>query len=310
MSKSLLVAASLGFALLGVASAARAREDAKAHLVWQVSLDGACVDQATIARQVEQRLGRRVFVAREQADIVLEVAVKDLDNQSRSIAVTLRSQKGAHWGERDIQVEADCHALESSLALMLSLTADIAKEEVERRIQRDRLGTTSVAPVLSISAVEGLLPSLAVGPQLALGVYSPLLGWWELHAAWYPNQSVGDPTRAEFRTGLLGLHGCPLALHGVRTSVWACVAAHGAYLAAKGRGFDASYEQLESIFGAGAAIRGSWEMSDPWFLAASVGGDITLRRPRFYYETGAIRQDLFSVDPALFFVKLGVGLRL
>jgi hypothetical protein len=193
---------------------------------------------------------------------------------------------------------------------MLSLTADIAKEEVERRIQRDRLGTTSVAPVLSISAVEGLLPGLAVGPQLALGVYSSLLGWWELHAAWYPSQFIGDAARAEFRTGLLGLQGCPLALHGVRTSVWACVAAHGAYLAGKGQGFDASYERLESIFGAGAAIRGSWEMSDPWFLAASVGGDITLRRPRFYYETGAIRQDLFSADPALFFVNLGVGLRL
>jgi hypothetical protein len=193
---------------------------------------------------------------------------------------------------------------------MLSLTADIAKDEVERRIQRDRLGTTSVAPVLSVGGVAGLLPSFTLGPQLAVGVYSPVLGWWELNAAWYPKQSVGNPAQAEFGAGLLGLQGCPLALHGVRTSVWACVAAHGAYLAGKGQGFDSSFEQLESVFGAGAALRGNWEVSDPWFLAASVGGDITLRQPQFYYETGTIRQDLFSVHPALFFVNLGIGLRL
>jgi hypothetical protein len=300
-------------ALLLLSSTAQAREDAKAHLMWQVAEDG-CIHQAAITQQVEQRLGRSVFVQRSEADILLEVAVPSGTDQHRLISVTLRSQSGANWGKRQIRVEQDCGSLETALVLMLSLTADIAKEEVERRIQRDRLSTTSVAPVLSVSGVAGLLPRFAVGPQLGLGVYNPVLGWWELNAAWYPTQQLrtqqAPAQSVELSTGLVGLQACPLALHGVRTSVWACAVGHGGYLIGTGQGFDASFRRLESFWSAGAAIRGSWELGADGFLAASVGGDVALRRTRFYSESGLIRRDLFSGDPALFFVNLGLGLRL
>lgn len=310
MTRSAAVSMLIGVGLIGFAPVAQARDEARAHLVWRAALDGSCINQPVIERQVEQRLARAVFVAREDADIILEVAVKELGNQRRAIAIALKSQRGALWGEREIQMEADCRVLESSLVLMLSLTADIAKEEVERRIQRDRLSTTSVAPVLSASGVQGLLPRFAVGPQVGVGLYSPAVGWWELNAAWYPTQSLGSPLQAEFGAGLIGLQGCPLALHGVRASVWACAVAHGGYVVGTGRGFDSSYDQFQSIWTAGAAIRGSWEIGEPWFLAASVGGDVNLRKTRFYYETAGIRQDLFSTEPTLFFVNMGLGLRL
>lgn len=289
---------------------AQGREDAKAHLVWRTPSDTSCVNGVDIEQQVQKRLGRQVFVAAAEADIILDVQVTTRAEQSHLISVELRSNRGAHWGKREIEVQGDCAAVQSSLALMLSLTADIAKEEVERRIQRDRLSTTSVAPVLSISGVQGLLPGFAFGPALAFGIYSPLLGWWELGAAYYPAKAFGSPKQAEISAGLASLRGCPLALHEMRASVWACAALRGGYLLGKGVGFETSLDQGQPIWSAGAAIRGSWEIGEPWFLAADVGGDVTLQRTDFYYEAGTVRQDLFSTAPALFFVNLGLGLRL
>jgi hypothetical protein len=289
---------------------AQAREDAKAHLAWRTPIDPRCVNAIEIEQQVQQRLGRQVFVAAAEADIVLDVTTTARAEQLHLISVELRSSRGAHWGKREIEVQGDCAAVQSSLVLMLSLTADIAKEEVERLIQRDRLNTTSVSPVLSISGVQGLLPGFAFGPALTFGIYSPLVGWWELGAAYYPAKSLGSPEQAEISAGTLSLRGCPLALHEMRASVWACAALRGGYVAGKGVGFDASFAREEPFWSAGAAIRGSWEISKPWFLAGDVGGDVTLRRTDFYYQAGATSRDLFSTAPALFFVNLGLGLRL
>jgi len=293
------------------ASTAAAREDASAYLEWPgVSDDPGCITRVDLEQRIEARMGRKVFVPKQRADIILEASAAAATDSRRLVSVTLRSQNGAFWGTRQIEVNADCEALQDSLILMLSLTADIAKEEVERRVQLDRRSRVSVGVQALASSVYGLLPSIALGPELALGVNSPLLGWLELSAALYPQKSLGSPQEAGFEAGLLTLKSCPLALHGVDISVWACAALRGGYLNGKGYGFDASFERTEAIVSTGAALRGVWEVAYPFFLVSNVGADVAVQGAEFYYEQAGTRRAIFRTEPALFMVNIGFGLTL
>lgn len=112
-----------GVLALGIASQAAAQRTSS--LSW-VRLEGAerCIGAQELARRVEARVGRQVFVSASQADLSLEGHVKrEGDTLAAELAVSDRS--GAVLGRRVLRVAgADCSALEASLVLVIAIGID------------------------------------------------------------------------------------------------------------------------------------------------------------------------------------------
>lgn len=300
----------LVFGALSWTSQAGARESASAHLSVQPSAAlSRCTTAERLMQQVEARLQRRVWTDEDEADIVVQTAVEPAADGATSATVTLHSSHGAFWGKRAVVV-GDCPGLEDSLVLMLSLTVDIRREEVEQREQRDRLSVTRLGPVASLTGIAGLLPNFAVGPALGLGVQSPSFGWLDLQANLLLPQTQGSPERARYGALLLALRWCPLQLHLQRTSLGACGAARGGMLSGQGRGLPDTYQERRGVFSAGLGVRGAWEFAEPFFLHAGLGGEVVAQGSEFHYESGSNRIQLHRTGAALLIGEVGFGLGL
>lgn len=291
-------------------SQAQARESVSAHLSVQPSrVLSRCTTPQRLKQQVEARLQRRVWVAADEADIVVQTTAEPTANGDTSATVTLHSSRGAFWGKRDVVV-SDCRGLEDSLVLMLSLTVDIRREEVEQRERRDRLSVTRLGPIGSFMGVAGLLPRFAVGPALGLGAQSPSLGWLDLQANLLLPQTQGSPERASYEAVLLALRWCPLQLHLARSSLGACGSARGGLLSGQGRGLPSTYRQRRGVFSVGLGARGAWEFAEPLFLYAGLGGELVAQGSEFHYESGSNRIQLHRTGAALLIAEVGFGLGL
>jgi hypothetical protein len=255
-------------------------------------------------------LGRRAFVELDEADIVVDAGVSPAVAGRRNVAVTLRSIHGVLWGQRLVAVEAQCTAVEEALVLMLSLTVDIQREEVEEREHRDRLRSVRWGPAATLTAVSGLLPGFAWGPGLAFGVQSPLLGWLDLGVTLLLPKERVSVVGARYDAALLALRSCPLQLHAANTSLGACASLRGGIVSGEGLGFDTSFRERRGVASLGLGARGAWEPSEPLFVGAALGVEATLQGSEFYYESAAGRVDLFSTARALFIAELSFGLRL
>src|SRR5580692_3933573 len=122
-------------AALGLAAALAAPGTARAadpgprssSLSW-VRLAGAeaCVGLRDVARAVEKRLGRPVFVAPTRADVAVEGRIERARPSGGWRAViTVSDERGAVRGTRELRTDAaDCRALDDSIALALALMID------------------------------------------------------------------------------------------------------------------------------------------------------------------------------------------
>jgi hypothetical protein len=94
-------------------------------LSW-VRLEGAeeCIGAQELARRVEERVGRRVFVSASQADLSLEGHVaREANSMVARFAVSDRH--GVVLGRRVLRVAGtDCTALEASLVLVIAIGLD------------------------------------------------------------------------------------------------------------------------------------------------------------------------------------------
>lgn len=112
-------------ALLVTASPARASEGRTSSLSW-VRLPGAetCIPTQDLARAVEARLARRVFVSAAQADVSVEGRIEKKDKSWHAV-ITIRDAKGALLGTRELdRPDASCDAMNDPLALVIAVMID------------------------------------------------------------------------------------------------------------------------------------------------------------------------------------------
>ena len=101
--------------------------DRTSSLSW-IRMPGAesCVPTQELARDVEVRLARTVFVSASQADVSIEGRIDRKGNATHWHAtIILRDSKGATIGTRELdRVDASCSGMNEQLALVIAVMID------------------------------------------------------------------------------------------------------------------------------------------------------------------------------------------
>jgi hypothetical protein len=85
----------------------------------------SCVATQPLARAVEERLGRSVFVSAAQADLSVEGRIEKKKNGTWHATIIVRDAKGATLGTRDVdRKDASCDAMTEPLALIIAVMID------------------------------------------------------------------------------------------------------------------------------------------------------------------------------------------
>jgi hypothetical protein len=148
-----LLACSLAFA-----------QPAEVHLIWDRPVGSTCPARAALEADVEEILGRRVFVDAGQARVILRGAITE-DAAGPRVRIEARSLRGELLGERTLTgPRGRCESLRDAIALVLTLFAD--DESRQPRSAAD----VRFAVGVSASAISTPLPRLtpSAGPALSL----------------------------------------------------------------------------------------------------------------------------------------------
>src|SRR4051812_4022025 len=116
--------------LLAAASMTRrasASEGRTSSLSWLRMPDAdACIATQALARSVEERLGRHVFVSAADADVSVEGRIeKRKSGKGWHAVITIRDGKGALLGTREVdRPDASCEGMNDPLALIIAVMID------------------------------------------------------------------------------------------------------------------------------------------------------------------------------------------
>jgi hypothetical protein len=277
-----------------------------------------CISAAQLAADVESRLGRPVFVPPAGAELTARVVARRAGGRF-VVDVRLFDRRERRLGQRELSTRArHCSALDDSLALVLSLAADMPREpevpdgtgnpeqaaDVARGSNESGLGSRSlgtplaipetsyapragvqVRPSLGVAALAGPLPSLA--PGLELGVELRMHELWPVAirgSAWagqrHELEAIGGGAR--FSALALAFSVCPyqVALGGFEASV--CAEQWLGRVQADGFGVGEAQRTTRWLlaFGAGAAL--TRELG-PVFVSASAELLVPVLRRRYLF---------------------------
>lgn len=316
---ALTFAASL--VLPGVASADGPRERSSS-LSW-VRLEGAesCLGGAALARAVEERLGRPVFVSAARGELVVEGrAERTTAPAGFRAVVTLAQGDGVVLGERVVDsAGASCDELGRLVAVAIAVMIDpllppapppppppptrvvvrTRRVVVTRPARRWGLGADG-----SLAAAAGLLPGAALGVQggflLAPPRFPPLLAEGALL---YARTDLVDLVQAYGGIAL-----CPLTWNGRRLSLWGCAGVDVGGLFAAGRQ-PALVDAERLVAQAQVSLRAGLRLVGPLVLRAGLHLLVPLRHDELTTTDGTGRVVLYAPDPVAGVVALGLGLR-
>lgn len=340
----MLRAALLASATMLCASIVGAREPEAASLGW-VRLPGAesCPSAQALARTIEARIGRAVFVSPSQAELFIEARV---ERTRTGLAAHMQATRadGRRLGSRELSsAKTDCSELADELVLVIALTIDPDAElrpkdapepaplppppraECPSPAPAPRLEVKRVplpVPVpgaseprrwtgearLGISATVGLLPGITPGLVAAGSVWIPGFVPVELSGSAWPEREVdvsGGGARFTLLTAELAL--CPAsALGGLQAHFCGGIAAGS--MRARAFGFDQSGEQAQALVMVTAKLRMSLPLGRLPFVSAGIGLESPVVRPRFYYtEASGSERDLHRVPPVGGSAEVGFG---
>jgi hypothetical protein len=286
-----------------------------------------CLAPSALARAVEQRLGRSVFVPAPQADLQARVRAERSARGFR-IDVELFDREGHSLGKRHLRTRArHCSALDDSLALVVSLAVDVAASRAaEPPLDQQAAAATAaqgsapaaaaplaletpievpasnyapraswqLAPAVGVLAAGGLLPGWGVGGSFELELRPPAF-WalWLRASLWQPRRS-GAGQGVEVSAQALELGVCPLLfeLAGVESRL--CAEQLIGRMAMQGFGFDRDQSGSGASLGLGAT--GSLRQHfGEWFISVSGSLLAPLVQRRYFYVDGG---DIVLHEPA------------
>lgn len=292
----------------------------------------ACVDQARLARSVERRLKRRVFVAEAEADLRFRVAFVASGEQLEA-RIELSNRDGTPRGTRSLVTTGHCSKLDDSLALSVALLVD-EPPEPEPEAAPAPASPAPAAPVTpppkprsieippEVAAPRepwhggviasgkgswGVLPDIRPAFLLGLRLVPPRFPAIILQGeAYLPADAERDAdSGARFRLLRAGLALCPELARGARASVAVCVGQQVGWLTAEGYGFDHDATQRRLQYSFTLAGEGRLRLFSPVSLRGAAGVELPVTRDRFT-SAGRNAQELFR--PALLGISAEIGL--
>jgi hypothetical protein len=327
------------------ASADEAGSRARTSSLSWVRMPGAegCIATQALARAVEERLGREVFVSAAQADVSVEGRVAPKKAGGWHAVVTVRDAMGALLGTREVdRPEVSCDAMTSPLALVVAIMIDPdaalgpkppppKKEEPPPPtviVKREQVLVPVPVPVpvpedpapfrfegsAAITGALGFLPGPAVG-LAALGLLEPrkAIPFIGSGGYWFDNAAKAAGTAANsFSVFLLGGGFCPLWHHGQGAHLYACALGHLGLLRSHPSGFAASNgDENHVVWNGGIDLRATVLVVRPFVVRAGVQGMIPLLRDKFTFtRADGSEAELFRMAPVIGMVDLGIGLAL
>jgi hypothetical protein len=278
-----------------------------------------CIAAPALSAAVEARLGRRVFVQSEPADLLVVVAASRA-GQGFAIKVALVDAKQRRIGERRLVTRArHCSALDDSLALVVALAADVAPHAVPTASAADAtdasVATSAAAassnvraettltipeataaprapfafqPSLGGAFALGLLPRFAAGAEVSLAIVPPRFWTLVFAVALWHDQSLGSSHGARFDAQTLRFGVCPFETALERWHFRACADESFGAMHVRGFGFDKDQFSTRWLgaLGAGASARHGFGVG-----FAGVSGSLLVplvQRRYFYAEEGSV----------------------
>lgn len=308
---------SSAFAAEAPASPADAPPPALVHLEYR-RMPGAasCVSAPQLARDVEARLGRRVFVAPADAELTARVRAQRVSRRF-VIELELFDRERRSLGRRELSTAAGhCSALDDSLALVLALAADMPRQpapppesaaaaapstapaasppalppslgsalSIPAITYAPRLGVRW-RPSLGAAAAIGLVPALAPGLELGLELQANQSWPVSVHAAGFLQQdqaSNAPPKGATFAAQTLVLGVCPWTGAFGRFEASLCALQCLGRIRARGVGFDEEQRDDGWSLHAGAGITLTRAFG-PLFVAAAGALLVPVVRRRYFF---------------------------
>ena len=310
----------------------------------------ACVATQALARGVETRLGRTVFVSPAEADVSVEGRIEK-KGTGFSATLVLRDSEGKSLGTRTLEkADPACDKLTESLVLIIAVMIDpdaamaptppvpapapapapaptpVPAPPPERIyvpvpvLVQGPERTIREAPALrfdgSISArfAAGIVPFPGIGGS-AVGVLVPrkFIGILGRASLYLPSTEAIPGTSADvsFVHGTLGSGLCPLAHVVGPALLTACGEGDVGLLMARPSGLPRTVNETRVTVSAGASFAASFLVSGPFTLRAGLSGMIPLVRESFEVTLPTGgKYEVFRQAPASVALDLGFGLRL
>lgn len=328
--------------LLGISVAAAAADKPPprtSSLSW-VRMPGAdaCVSTQDLARDVEARLRRPVFVSPAQADVSVEGHIEPRSpGPGWKATIALRDAKGALIGTRElVRAEASCAEMREPLALVVAVMIDpdaalapppppAPPPEPPPKVEppppappppppppppRDEPRWAFDGGASTLFGL-GVLPSLGAGVHVDGLLEPPRLFPLEILGGFFLDNtsSAEGPGRASFSLAFGGAGACPLRHASDRLSAYACATVQVGFVRASAEGFDVVQPDERRLHVAGALEgRVSLRIAGPLALRVGLSGAAPFVRDAFVYRRAdGTQADLFRMAPIVGLADVGVG---
>lgn len=318
-----LVFSALAAASIALSARARADEPRTSSLSWlRMSGADACIATQPLARAVEARLGREVFVSAAQAELSVEGRIEKRKEGGFRAVITMRDHDGTLLGTRELErPDPSCDAMSEPLALVIAVMidpdaamrpkpppepppapppaetapppppADPAPVETAPPPKKKR-ETWRFEGGGHAQAVAGLAPEVAWGAGVNGILYPPgvPLGFRGMTTLFLPTHAEGRGIAADFDMLMFGGSLCP-TLRG-RVNLMGCVGGHVGFLRPRpqGTGVVSLPDDLLAIWNASAEVRVSIPVAAPILVGAGAGAALPLIRPKWQdiYESSVV----------------------
>jgi hypothetical protein len=323
-----------------VAGRADAAEGRTSSLSW-VELPGAeaCGGATSVAKAVEQRLGRAALVSPAQADLSIEGRAERVGSRLRAVLV-LRDGTGVQLGSREIESEAaDCSELRENVALAVALMIDpdavlgpvpplarpppaappptpppptIVVQAVEAPAAPSPTVPWQVEPAANIAIGYGFLPSVAVGAMVSTTILPPRIWPVEVYGGVWGAQRLAAQASAsaELTSAFVGLGICPLSARRTEISFLVCAAGQVGVVGSAPTGFvTARGGSLPTVH---LVVDAHLSFSLMRSVVARAGGSLAaaLLRSEFVFDNAAGTQTFFDASALAATADLGLAITL
>jgi hypothetical protein len=303
-------------ALSAASAGAEPPPAATAHQSYSRTPNAAsCMRPEELARAVETRLGRRVFVPAAEAHLQISIRARR-ERKAFLIDVTLSDREQRVIGKRRLTTRAThCSALDDSLALVIALAVDVAAPLAATAPEPVppspvpppppppppapldtplRVPSETPAPRAPLRWLAGIGPVLAVGAlpdpgpglQLRFELHVPRLWPIIFAASAFLGQTEGSERGARFDLQTVQLGVCPWQPQFGAIDAAICVEQLLGRFGADSFGFDQQQPSTRWLPALGPSVQGRYWLSSGLFVMLSAALWVPPIQRRYYFTDG------------------------
>lgn len=268
---------------------------------------GRCAGAAELEAAVEERLGRSVFAGASEADLLVEVRAA---RRGREFVIDMHlfDRSRRRVGQRRLTTRArHCSALDDSLALVLSLAADVTRDSLGPPASDDAASApvpvaletplevpapthaprepVRVRPGIGVDVGVGLMPSVSAGLHAELELWFPSFWPVSLRAAVWRDQRLGSNVGADFSVQTLQIGVCPGAFGLGEVELLFCVEQLLGRQHTEGFGFDRPDINEDWLAAFGPAVLFRYWLGHS-FVSAQGSLLVPAVQRRYFYQDG------------------------